>query len=207
LIDDEQGCDGYDAVIWYLNKSQYETCLCKRRILLMERKVLVAYASTHGSMQEVAEAVTATMRESGLMVDLQPAQKVRSLEGYSAVVLGAPLYILHLHKDALRFLSKHQIMLMGDFPVAIFAGGPFGRGDEQEWQEVRKQLNQELARFPWLKPVAVEVVGGKFDPAALHFPWNLIPALKQLPPNDLRDWTAIRAWASSLVEKMQPVLD
>ena len=48
-------------------------------------------------------------------------------------------------------------------------------------------------------------VGGRFDPAHLRFPWNLIPALKNMPASDLRDWEAIRAWAGSLVEQFQPV--
>lgn len=172
----------------------------------MAINVLVAYASTHGSTQEVAEAVAATLREHGLAVDLQPARNVRTLEGYSAVVLGAPLYMFHLHKDALRFLSQHQKALTGGLPVAIFAGGPFASGDEKEWQEVRKQLDQELAKFPWLRPVAVEVIGGKFDPARLHFPWNLIPALRQMPPSDLRDWEAIHRWASILAAQLQPAM-
>jgi menaquinone-dependent protoporphyrinogen oxidase len=172
----------------------------------MEIKVLLAYASTHGSTQEVAEAVAATLRDHGLAVDLQPVRNVRTLEGYHAVVLGAPLYMFHLHKDALRFLSRHQKALSDGLPVAIFAGGPFATGDEKEWQEVRKQLDQELAKYPWLRPVTVEVVGGKFDPARLHFPWNLIPALKQMPPSDLRDWAAIGAWADSLAAQLQPVM-
>jgi menaquinone-dependent protoporphyrinogen oxidase len=50
----------------------------------------------------------------------------------------------------------------------------------------------------WLKPATVEVIGGKFDPQHLRFPWNLIPALKNMPATDFRDWTAIRAWAGSL---------
>jgi menaquinone-dependent protoporphyrinogen oxidase len=160
----------------------------------------------------VAEDVAATLRSQGLAVDLQPARNVRTLEGYRAVVLGAPLYMFHLHKDALRFLSQHKKALTGGLSVAIFAGGPYDSGeekasqDEKVWQEVRRQLDQELAKFPWLKPVAVEVIGGRFDPARLHFPWNLIPALKQMPPSDLRDWGAIRAWASSLATKFQPVL-
>lgn len=164
----------------------------------MENKILVAYASTHGSTQEVAEVIAATLGECGLIVDLQPARKVRSLAGYRAVVLGAPLYMFHLHKDALRFLSHYRATLTGGFPLAIFAGGPTGKGDESEWQEVHKQLDQELAKVAWLKPVTVEAIGGKFDPARLRFPWNLIPALKNMPPTDFRDWTAIRAWASSL---------
>ncbi len=172
----------------------------------MEIRILVAFASTHGSTREVAEDVTATLRGHGLTVDLQQARDVRSLEGYHAVVLGAPLYILHLHKDALRFLSHHQKALAGGPPIAIFAGGPFGSGDGNEWQEVRKQLDQELAKFPWLKPVAVEVIGGKFDPTTLRFPWNLVPALRQMPASDRRDWDAIRGWASTLAAQFQPAM-
>ena len=172
----------------------------------MEIKVLVAYASTYGSTREVAEAVTSTLRGHQLAVDLQPARDVRSLVGYRAVVLGAPLYMFHLHKDALRFLSRHQKALTRGLPVAIFAGGPIETSDENGWQEVRKQLDQELAKFPWLRPVAVEVVGGRFDPTRLRFPWNLIPALRRMPPSDLRDWAAIRSWASSLALKLQPIM-
>ena len=180
----------------------------------MEIKVLVAYASTYGSTREVAEAVAGTLRAHGLAVDLQPMRDVRTLEAYGAIVLGAPLYMFHLHKDALRFLSRHQKALAGGPSIAIFAGGPFGSGDGaisdgaisdgSEWQEVRKQLDQELAKFSWLRPVATEVIGGKFDPATLHFPWNLIPALRKIPPSDLRDWEAIRRWASTLAAQLQP---
>jgi menaquinone-dependent protoporphyrinogen oxidase len=172
----------------------------------METKVLVAYASTHGSTQEVAEAVAATLRESGLAVDLQWIRKVRTLDGYNAIVLGAPLYMFRWHRDALRFLSQHREILAGGLPVAIFAGGPFGEGDEKVWQEVHAQLDRELAKFPWLKPLAVEIVGGRFDPAKLRFPWNLLPALKRMPASDLRDWAAIRAWAGSLAAQLQPIV-
>jgi menaquinone-dependent protoporphyrinogen oxidase len=169
-------------------------------------KVLVAYASTYGSTREVAEAVTATLRGHELAVDLQPARDVQSVAGYRAVVLGGPLYMFHLHKDALRFLSRHQKALAGNLPIAVFAGGPFGSGDGNEWQEVRKQIDQELAKFPWLKPVAVEVIGGKFDPSKLRLPWSLVPALRQMPPSDLRDWEAIRRWASTLAAQLQPAM-
>jgi menaquinone-dependent protoporphyrinogen oxidase len=171
----------------------------------MEKKVLIAYASTHGSTEEIAETVAATIREGGLAVDLQPARNVRTLEGYQAVVLGAPIYLFHLHKDALRFLSRYQKEFTGGLPIAIFAGGPI-EIDKDQWEEIRKQLDQELAKFPWLRPIAVEVVGGKFDPTRLHFPWNLIPAMKQMPPSDLRDWDDIRRWASTLATQLQPVM-
>ena len=170
----------------------------------MSTLVLVGYASSYGSTQEVAEVVAATLREQGVEVDLQPIREVQSLASYSAVVLGAPLYMFHWHKAALRFLARYQSILSGGLPVAIFAGGPIGSGVEKEWQEVRRELDQELAKFPWLKPVSVQLIGGKFDPARLRFPYKLLPALRRMPASDLRDWKAIRAWASNLAVQLQP---
>ena len=162
----------------------------------MKEKVLVAYASTNGSTQEVAEAVAAALREGGLEVDFQPMRKVQTLAGYVAVVLGAPLYIMRWHKDARRFLAHHQKALAGQH-VAVFALGPTN-DKEEDWREVRAQLDKELAKFPWLTPAVTQIFGGKLDPANLRFPLNLVPALRQMPASDLRDWAAIRAWADSL---------
>jgi len=170
----------------------------------MEARVLVAYATRYGSTQEVAEAVASTLRERGLAVDIQPMRDVRSLEQYGAVVLGAPLYMFHWHKDALQFLARHREALTAR-PVAIFALGPF-HDEEKEYQEVRRQLDKELAKFPWLRPEAIAIFGGKFDPQKLTFPHNLVPALKNMPASDIRDWTAIRAWASDLAALFQPAL-
>jgi menaquinone-dependent protoporphyrinogen oxidase len=165
----------------------------------MSSSILVGYATKYGSTKEVAEAVAATLREGGLEVDLRPMRDVRSLEGYGPVVMGAPLYMFRWHKDAKSFLSRHREALTKR-PVAVFALGPT-EDRPKDWQEVRTQLDKELSKFPWFAPVAVEVFGGKFDPAALTFPYNLIPAMKTMPVSDIRDWNAIRAWANSLPAK------
>jgi menaquinone-dependent protoporphyrinogen oxidase len=172
----------------------------------MQKKILIAYATKMGSTQEIAEKVTATLHESGLEVEIQPARNVRTLEGYGAVVLGAPLYMFHWHKDALNFLTRFRKVFEDGLPIAIFAGGPIGKGDEKDWQEVRNQIDKELERFSWLKPLDVEIVGGRFDPSKLGFPMNLLPAMKQAPATDLRDWNAIRTWANNLATKLQNVL-
>jgi menaquinone-dependent protoporphyrinogen oxidase len=167
----------------------------------MSTSILVGYATRFGSTKEVAEAIVATLREGGVSVDLQPARDVRTIEGYGAVVLGAPLYMFRWHKDAKSFLSRHRQALMGR-PVAVFALGPV-QAEAKEWQDARDQLDKELAKFPWLAPAAIEVFGGKWDPAKLGFPFNLMPALKKIPASDVRDWTAIRAWAEGLAATLQ----
>jgi menaquinone-dependent protoporphyrinogen oxidase len=55
--------------------------------------VLMAYATRHVSTRQVAEVVTAAMREAGAHVTALPARAAReSVTGYDLVVLGTPLY-------------------------------------------------------------------------------------------------------------------
>ena len=166
----------------------------------MADAILIAYATRYGSTQEVAEKIAATLREGGLTVDVQPAKQVQTLDGYRAVVVGAPLYMSDWLKDARDFLSRHRAPLT-TLPVAVFALGPT-EAKEKDWTETRKQFDKMLSKFPWLTPVAAELFGGKFDPARLTFPYNLIPGLKRMPVSDIRDWAAIGAWANGLTEKL-----
>lgn len=175
----------------------------------MQTRVLVAYASKYGSTKEVTEAIVATLRENDLLVDLKPVQEVKTLEEYTAVLLGAPLYMLHWHKEARIFLSQYREALIKR-PVAVFALGPLS-DDKNEWEEVRAQLDKELAKFSWLVPISIEIFGGKFDPKKLRLPDKIItilPAspLHGMPAIDLRKWTEIRTWARNLATQFQPVL-
>jgi menaquinone-dependent protoporphyrinogen oxidase len=167
----------------------------------MPAPTLVTYATSYGSTQEVAEAVAAALRESGLEVEVLPVRDVRTLATHGAVVLGAPLYMFRLHKDARRFLSRHRKAL-ADHPVAVFALGPF-HDEEKEWRGAREQLDKELARYPGFRPVALQVFGGRFDPTRLRPPFSLLPAMKAMPASDIRDWKAIRAWAGEVAAKLR----
>ena len=166
----------------------------------MSEAILVGYATRSGSTREIAEAVALKLREGGSAVDCQPLKEVKTLEGYRSVVIGAPFYMFHWHKDAVAFLKRHHEALTQRV-VAVFALGPFN-DVEKEWQGVREQLDKELAKSPWLDPIARVVFGGKFDPSKLGLPYSLIPALKKIPASDIRNWEAIRDWADRLAAKL-----
>lgn len=175
----------------------------------MGTKVLVTYASKYGSTQEVAQSIATTLSKRGISVDLQPMRKAPAIKGYGAIVLGAPFYFGLWHKDALNFLSRNEDALT-QRPVAVFALGPT-QADEMERPDSRSQLDSALAKFPWLTPIALEMFAGKYDPAKLSLPDRLIASLPAsphhgMPASDVRDWTAIRAWADSLATQLQPTL-
>jgi menaquinone-dependent protoporphyrinogen oxidase len=54
-------------------------------------KILIAYASKHGSTRQVADAIAAELEPTGHEVVVRPAAAERDPGAYDAVVLGAPL--------------------------------------------------------------------------------------------------------------------
>ena len=97
----------------------------------MEKPVLVAYATKHGATAEIAARVGAVIREAGLEVEVVPADRVRDLTSYKAVVLGSAVYIGQWRKQAAKFLTKNEKAL-ADLPVWLFSSGPTGEGDPVE---------------------------------------------------------------------------
>ena len=157
-------------------------------------EVLIAYATKHGSTHEVAEFVAAHLADIGVEAHTLPAHRVRSLDEYAAVVLGAPLYMGRWHRDARVFLRRFRTELTSR-PLAVFALGPL-EDDSQHWDEARDQLYRTLAHQPGVEPVTVGLFGGAIVPETLHVPFSHIPA------GDLRDWDAIREWTDRLPEAL-----
>lgn len=159
----------------------------------MTTRLLVAYASRHGSTREVAEAIAAALRGHGLDAEVRAAAHVRGLEGYAGVVLGAAIYVGRLHGDARAFMRRHRRALAA-LPLAVFALGPrtLAAG---EVAASRSQLDAALAREPTLRPFSTAIFGGVVKPSELRFPLNRMPA------TDARDWDAIRRWADEIAAR------
>lgn len=173
----------------------------------MSDRVLVAYSTRSGSTEEVARAVGIALREAGLDADVLPMPSVNSVEGYAALVLGAPLYIGSFPKTFRPFLARHHAALCVSHPW-LFVLGPT-RDLESDFAAARKQAEKQLARDSWLHPVELRIFGGCWNPATLPFPFSLarrLPGspLSKIPAADIRDWLAIHAWAESIAQQIKP---
>jgi menaquinone-dependent protoporphyrinogen oxidase len=164
----------------------------------MDGEILISYATTYGSTYEVAEKMAEFIRSTGREVTVEKAKKVKSITGYTLIILGAPLYMFHWSSDAHQFLNRFQKEI-SQVKIAIFALGPF-HNKEDELKEAVSELEKELAKHPDVHPVSIKMFPGKFDPAALKFPYSLIGPLKSMPPSDERDWNAIDLWVQSLLQ-------
>jgi menaquinone-dependent protoporphyrinogen oxidase len=153
----------------------------------MNKLILVAYATKHGSTRSVAESVAETVRKHGFAVDVRPAATVSDISPYDGVVLGGALYMGRWHHDATHFLERYRDEL-AELPVAVFAMGP-GTLEDNDVARSRAQLDKALSKVPEVEPVALAIFGGVVDPSTLHFPLNHMPA------TDARDWEAIEAWS------------
>jgi menaquinone-dependent protoporphyrinogen oxidase len=153
-------------------------------------RILVVYASKHGSTREVAIAIGDRLYDDGHGVDVLDAMDAPSPAGYDGVVVGGSIYMGRWHAAARRYLRRHG-KLLAALPLGVFALGPLTMSDHDVYG-TRKQLDAALAKAPALAPDLVAVFGGVIDPAKLPFPF------KRMPETDARDWPAIRAWANDM---------
>jgi menaquinone-dependent protoporphyrinogen oxidase len=148
--------------------------------------VLVAYATKRGSTREVANDVARVIRESGLEIEIYPAREVKSLDRYSAVILGGALYMGRWHKDARKLLKRKRHEL-ASLPLAVFAMGP-GSIEPEAIERARSQLTRALDAVPEVHPFSTAIFGGVIA--------------KRKETVDARDWDAIQAWAEALVHEL-----
>lgn len=170
----------------------------------MTSKILVTYSTKYGSTRGVAEAITEVLTGKYYSVDLIPSKDVNSLEGYQAVIMGAPIYAGAVLSDTVKFINRFKESLEV-IPSALFILGPLD-GSAQEIRGVQVQLEaNRKKKFAWLKPVSTKIFTGALNLSKLRFPDSLIKLYRSNPKNPLtskdgRDWKAINTWAVSLPE-------
>ena len=173
-------------------------------------RVLVAYATRHGSTAEIAERIASRLAERGQIADAQPVEDVASIDGYDAVVLGGAAYMFHWLKPAVTFAKKNRKELAAH-PVWLFSSGPLGtdmvdKDGRDVLEASRPKEFEDLTSL--LHPRGEAVFFGAYDPNAQ--PMGLgerlvrhMPATREaIPAGDFRDWDAIDTWSDEIAGEL-----
>lgn len=169
-------------------------------------RILVAYETAYGSTAETAEAIGEALRACGSHVDVVRCREVRSVDGYDAFVVGAPVWASNWLKPAQAFVRRFREAL-ARHPTAYFhASGAAGEAKTRD--DIVEIMEPRLRRYaPEVEPVAIGAVGGVVDFDAYSLPIRLL--MKAVVGraggptsgrHDLRDWEQIRTWASQVYD-------
>jgi menaquinone-dependent protoporphyrinogen oxidase len=162
-------------------------------------RILVAYASKHGSTAEIAERIGERLRDAGHDVDVRPAGSIGDLEPYDAVVLGSAVYMARWNRDARRLLTRRSKQL-AERDVWLFSSGPVGEEtDGAERWTTPKLVTKMLPRIGAHEHV---VFGGRVPTDPRNFVERAM--LKNTPPElqDRRDWQEIDNWGKWIGETL-----
>jgi menaquinone-dependent protoporphyrinogen oxidase len=189
-------------------------------------RILVVFATKHGSTPEVAEAVAEELRTGGAEVDVRPASLDGHVTGYRAVVLGAPM-ILGWHKDALRFIERHrsELATMTVFYFVTAASltetgedhvdgvpivkdpwltkkpkDPAKLGFRERYARPSDYLKKPFDKATEVRPASVAFFAGSLDLTKMNvFEKLFVMLVIGATPGDSRNWEVIRRWARDIL--------
>ena len=160
-------------------------------------KLLVAYASKHGSTAEIAEVIGKELRKRGYQVEVKPVEEVGDPAWYDGFVIGSALYAGGWLKPAAQFLRANQALL-ATRPVWLFSSGPTGEGDPNEILDDWTFPEDLIPLLEIIKPKDVILFHGYLNLDKLGFGERMIIKSVKATVGDYRDWLVIRSWASRL---------
>jgi menaquinone-dependent protoporphyrinogen oxidase len=162
----------------------------------VEMAVLVAYASKHGSTEEIAAFMGDHLRGSGIEVIHAEASEA-SLDGVDAAVLLSGVYAGRWLGPATHFIRDH-LDALAKIPVWLISSGPVGDDPPpiEELVQIGDLPEQVGAVAHW-------VVAGRIDMDLLGFAERaLIRALK-VEVGDYRDWDEVTVCAEAIADHLR----
>lgn len=159
-------------------------------------RVLVAFASKHGSTREIAEVIGEVIAGAGLTVDVLPVDAVVSVRRYDAVVIGSAVYTGRWMGDARAFVEG-RILDLARRPVWLFSSGPV---DESAYDGDVPPVRSVAAVADRLGARGHATFGGRVGPEMTG------PIERWILRGDWRDFGAIRRWAAGIADEVKRTL-
>lgn len=158
--------------------------------------VLVAYGTSRGGTQGLAELIGDDLRRHGHDPVVRPAAEVTDLQDVDAVIVAGALYAGRWHKDARR-LVKHQADRLSTLPVWLVATGPLDATAETKEIPPVAHVKDAAAK---IGARGVQTFGGRLEPDAKGFPAS---TMAKTMAGDWRDAEHVARWVDEVDSELR----
>jgi menaquinone-dependent protoporphyrinogen oxidase len=156
-------------------------------------KVLVAYATRHGSTAEIAERIAGDLGAAGHEVDVVVAEPDRWLDDeHDGYIVGCAVYMGNWLREGRRFLADNATVLTRR-PVWLFSSGPLG--EETSASIDAKHVGRLVAST---NALGHTIFGGRLRQGDAGGLEGVVARAIRAPFGDFRDWDAVDAWAAGI---------
>jgi menaquinone-dependent protoporphyrinogen IX oxidase len=154
---------------------------------MAQNKTLIAYETKGGATEETARKIAEVLRSNfQLEVDVVDLRKqdVKNCAQYGNIVIGGGVRAGKVYSKALKCLENDY----GDKKVAFFTSSGEGGDPEKHQQAKVRFVENVLANYPKVQPIAAEAFGGRMKVLGKKVFDNL-------------DLAKVEAWAEELGKK------
>ncbi|MGW0607686.1 flavodoxin domain-containing protein [Streptomyces sp. NPDC002640] len=165
-------------------------------------RILITYATVHGSTRSIAERVADELRRRSARTDVRSCGDVTDVRPYDAVVLGSAVHDMAWLPEAMDLLHRERDALR-EHPVWAFSVGMPGalRGP---WKLLAGREEPTVAGpvLRELSPRDHRLFSGVIRPEHLPAGGRLRLRAMGLRYGDYRDWVAVDDWARRIADDL-----
>ncbi|MEO8391796.1 MAG: flavodoxin domain-containing protein [Chloroflexota bacterium] len=170
-------------------------------------KILVAYASAHGSTKEVAEFIGRVLQTYNAEVTVANVADVKSVEGYDSYVLGSAIHASLWLQEMCEFVERFEDPLSKK-PMFFWVSCIRALEDDGRAHALKYYFDYKTMEAFDVREVGV--LTGKLNVSAVNRQeqWFLTANYdgKLTPGNinhDYRDWQATARWANGIAQDLE----
>lgn len=167
-------------------------------------RILVSFATGHGSTAGVADAIAAALRDAGAQAEAVRVEDAPDPAGFDAVIVGGPIRYDRWMPAARGYVACHEAALAARPTAYFFTCMSLASPSRKAAKNARAYADRIARAVPAVRPVTVGGFAGAvdltaFSPVARVLAWTMFRLLG-VRPADSRDFAAIRAWARGTLD-------
>ncbi|GAA3760360.1 flavodoxin domain-containing protein [Salinactinospora qingdaonensis] len=163
-------------------------------------RVLIGYASKHGSTREIAERVAQRLREHSHNAEARPFARARRADAYEVIVLGSAVYYSRWLKEATAYVRRNATALAAR-PAWLFSVGA-ARAVGARFNAPVNPPRDVTSIQRKIRPRGHRFFAGALRKEQLPLPGRLLSRLMRSGRADFRDWADIDAWADKIAAEL-----